>query len=1181
MIMKRILHSLLLLAIFSAEAFGQCNAVPQTVSTSTTSSVCLDGSTSYTVTVDGSEIGYEYLLVDTLDGTVIDGPIAGTGSAIDFTTGILTQTTTFEVLAQTPPVQGSAFRIGGVEGDYARSQSVWNFDYTQGYTLEFTFNGNTNPLFFYNTLFSLGTTSLSDLEVYFQQATASLVIVHGRGQSSIEFNQYTAPATTTDVNIAIVFDPAALNTGDIMKVYYDGVLQSPQNTSSLITTMNKTPNSFWNVGEVLHNDFANLTTACNGAFDEIRIWDHARAAVQISASAGSCVSPTEQGLAHYYKFDDNAGYKAVDATANGLTLDILTNVGNPDFVFWTNELVACTSDCQVSMSNTVTIGDLDAPTVNLNSSFDLALDANGNATLNVADLIIAASDNCTDSLALVFDVNPNAFSCGDLGANSVSVTVTDEGGNAVTVGTSVNVIDTIAPIISLTNTDPIQIALIPGQNVSITPDDLRSIFSDNCDSNPLVSLDRTSFGCSDLGNQTITITAIDNQGNRSIAQEVIKIVDNTAPTVITRDTTVAVGSIGEVAITAAMIENGSTDNCTGATEFVFNLSKTTFSCADLGSNTVTLTVVDASGNEGTATAVVTVIDTIAPIAVTQDITVNLDQTGSVNVSTSQVDNGSSDNCSFTLTLDKSTFSTADIGENTVMLTVRDAAGNEDSAEAVVTVKNPLQPQSISFPVPEEIMYGSEPVELAATASSGLPVSYQVVSGPGTIVNGDQLQITGAGNVVIEGIQAGNDTTAAASSIVALTVAKAVLTATAQDVTIVYNSNSLISFSLTYTGFVNDDDAFSLTESPSIRSTGTASSDAGIYDIIVEGGSDENYDFNYVNGVFTIEKADQTLTFPALDDVDLATTNSVFLSASSDAGLPIQYSLLKGAEIATLSNAELTLSGTGTVTVQVVQSGTSNYNEAINVTQSFTVTDSRKTDQTITFEMISEQIYGNQITLNANASSNLEVEYALMSGQGTITNGVLSIEGVGDYEVEASQSGNDDFNAAPPVTQQFSVAKAIITAKAVDQTISEGEDIPTLSINYDGFKFSDDISVLDFLPDVSTSATNQSAAGEYDIILSGGSDDLYGFELINGRLIIEDVLAVAAFELAIYPNPATSVINISGDEIASIRIFNSEGKLISTVTGERDLDVRSWKAGLYTLVITDTSGGISSHQVIRK
>ena len=127
--------------------------------------------------------------------------------------------------------------------------------------------------------------------------------------------------------------------------------------------------------------------------------------------------------------------------------------------------------------------------------------------------------------------------------------------------------------------------------------------------------------------------------------------DNEDPTVVTQDITVQLDGTGNVSITTGDIDNGSSDNC----ETNLSLDVTAFDCTDVGANTVTLTVTDGVGNSSSATATVTVEDTEDPTVATQDITVSLDGTGNVSIDPSDVDNGSSDNCSANLSLDVSDF----------------------------------------------------------------------------------------------------------------------------------------------------------------------------------------------------------------------------------------------------------------------------------------------------------------------------------------------------------------------------------------------------------------------------------------------------------------------------------------------------------------------------------------------
>ncbi|MGA2888236.1 MAG: sugar-binding protein [Terracidiphilus sp.] len=75
-----------------------------------------------------------------------------------------------------------------------------------------------------------------------------------------------------------------------------------------------------------------------------------------------------------------------------------------------------------------------------------------------------------------------------------------------------------------------------------------------------------------------------------------------------------------------------------------------------------------------------------------------------------------------------------------------------------------QPQTITFPAPASpVTYGVPPITLSATASSGLAVSFSVVSGPATI-SGNTLTITGVGTVVIAANQPGNANYMAAAQV---------------------------------------------------------------------------------------------------------------------------------------------------------------------------------------------------------------------------------------------------------------------------------------------------------------------------------------------------------------------------------------------------------------------------------
>src|SRR5439155_12256915 len=149
---------------------------------------------------------------------------------------------------------------------------------------------------------------------------------------------------------------------------------------------------------------------------------------------------------------------------------------------------------------------------------------------------------------------------------------------------------------------------------------------------------------------------------------------------------------GHGTITPAQINNGSSDASGVAS---LSLSQTNFDCGNVGTNTITLTVTDNNGNSSTCTATLTVVDSVPPVAVCQDFTLQLDATGHRTITPDQINNGSSDACGIaSLSLTQTNFDCANIGTNTVTLTVTDNNGNSSTCTATVTVVDSVPPVAV-------------------------------------------------------------------------------------------------------------------------------------------------------------------------------------------------------------------------------------------------------------------------------------------------------------------------------------------------------------------------------------------------------------------------------------------------------------------------------------------------------
>ena len=357
---------------------------------------------------------------------------------------------------------------------------------------------------------------------------------------------------------------------------------------------------------------------------------------------------------------------------------------------------------------TVTVVDNTAPVAKA-QNITIDLNATGSAVVTAAQVNNGSTDNCTIQSLSLSQAN---FSCANIGANTVTLTVTDESGNTATAQAVLTVVDNIAPVAKAQN---ITIQLPASGTATITPSQVNNGSTDNC-SIASLSLSQTSFTGANLGNTTVTLTVTDESGNPSTATAIVTLIDNIPPVVITKNITVSLNANGTVTVPASSVKNGSSDN-SGVVSFT--LSPSTFTCANLGPNTVTFTATDGSGNTTTSTAIVTVTDVTPPVAVAQNITVNLSAFGTATVTAAQVNNGSTDNCSIkSLSLSQASFTCSNLGANTVTLTVTDESGNTATAQATVTVVDNIKPTVITQNISVELTTSGSVTITAAQVNNG-------------------------------------------------------------------------------------------------------------------------------------------------------------------------------------------------------------------------------------------------------------------------------------------------------------------------------------------------------------------------------------------------------------------------------------------------------------------------------
>lgn len=231
---------------------------------------------------------------------------------------------------------------------------------------------------------------------------------------------------------------------------------------------------------------------------------------------------------------------------------------------------------------------------------------------------------------------------------------------------------------------------------------------------------------------------------------------------------------GVVPLTVTFSSAGSTDSDGTIVSYLWSFGTGATSTAAnpiytynaTGTYAATLTVTDNSGLTGSAGVTITV-NAVAPTITAQPssievlagtvATLSAAASGSPTPTLQWRKDGNAIAGATAATLSLNV-TAVDAGSYTLLAT--NAAGSAVSNAATLAVNK--VPQTVSFAAPAELPFTTGTVPLSATATSALPVTYSVQSGPATITSG-ALTVSGTGTVTVRALQAGNDIYQSAST----------------------------------------------------------------------------------------------------------------------------------------------------------------------------------------------------------------------------------------------------------------------------------------------------------------------------------------------------------------------------------------------------------------------------------
>ncbi len=245
-------------------------------------------------------------------------------------------------------------------------------------------------------------------------------------------------------------------------------------------------------------------------------------------------------------------------------------------------------------------------------------------------------------------------------------------------------------------------------------------------------------------------------------------------------------------------------------------------------------------------------------------------------------------------------------------------------------------QTITFTQPTTpVVYSTTPIALSATATSGLTITFSIVSGPGSI-SGSSLTITGVGTIVVAANQAGGGIYNAATQVtrsVVINQATQTINFTAPISPISY-STAAIPLSATATSGLAV--AFNIVSGPgSVNGSNLTITGVGTITIAANQGGNGNYAAaSQATQMVVVNQTSQTISFTQPTTPVVYGVKPIALSAAATSGLGITFSVVSGP--GSISGSSLTVTGIGTIVVAANQAGNADYTAATQVTQSVTV-----------------------------------------------------------------------------------------------------------------------------------------------------------------------------------------------------------------------------------------------------
>ncbi|MDT0556471.1 zinc-dependent metalloprotease [Patiriisocius hiemis] len=224
----------------------------------------------------------------------------------------------------------------------------------------------------------------------------------------------------------------------------------------------------------------------------------------------------------------------------------------------------------------------------------VSLDSSGQYTLDPLEIDNGSFDNCGIDQRVL---SQSVFTCNDIGVQSVDLTIIDDNGNINICTALVTVIDNSLPTVICQD---ITLPLDASGNASISALDIDNGSNDACGV-ATTTINISSFDCSSIGTNIVTLTVTDVNGNVATCDATVTVVDTIAPeydqSTLPDDQSREADSSGNYTLEDFTVGVSVTDNCSDPLLPLSIIQDPAIgTLLGIGVHDITLSAIDDEGN---------------------------------------------------------------------------------------------------------------------------------------------------------------------------------------------------------------------------------------------------------------------------------------------------------------------------------------------------------------------------------------------------------------------------------------------------------------------------------------------------------------------------------------------------------------------------------------------------------